>query len=265
MSNQTDLEKSFDLLDTSVRYCDGLKDIYLKCVKDYQALKTQVASEDEVESAFHLCMRCGFRYLEFKFGVLWLETMKEERVLRHFRPNWNYFNATDFELMVQCVLYFLEDKTYALTKASHDNGVDLQHQETICRSGSSIGVAKTVVQCKLYHNSVSVAEIRDFFGVITAQVATGYFFTTGTLTKSGSKFIESANRSSFANMFYFVGREDFRELVKLASIVVESWDDFEQCSKDEEKEILLKIEAAQKRAASIIFRQPASSPQLNLF
>ncbi len=265
MSNQSDAEELFELLDISVRYCGDLKEIYSECVENHQNLKKQSAPEDKIEDAFHLCMKYGFKYLQEKFRILWFETTERERTFRYYRPDWDYFSPTDFELLVQCVLYFLEDKTYALTKASHDNGVDLQHQETIFQSGLSFGMAKTVVQCKLYHNSVSVTEIRDFFGVITAQVALGYFFTTGTITKSGIKFMESANRSSFANMFHFVGRKEFRELIELASIVIESWDDYAESPEDDEEEILSKINTAKKKAAAIILRQSSSSSQLNLF
>jgi hypothetical protein len=208
-------------------------------------------------------------YLRQKLHSFWLEDNLQALVRKH-RPLWEFFTPTDFEQLVQVLLYFVEGTAYELTKSSHDRGIDLICESRVGYESGFNGISRRVVQCKLVRRSVSVADIRDFFGVVTANVAEGYFFTTGTLSPAGADFIHSANLSPYANRLHFIGGEKFQHLLGLSFEIAEIWDDY-WCSSDEEEasEILQEVKEPTLRALQILrapLPQKGSSPgQMSLF
>ncbi len=137
-----------------------------------------------------------------------------------------------------------------LTPGSHDRGIDLFHKQ-VFRSASTTAVVRTIVQCKLYRGAVSVADIRDFFGVMTAEIAEGYFFTTGQITSAGIQFIANANKSSYANSFRFVDRDRLDQLMGIGVSILELWQEFDDLDVSQHdyatasKSILEKVSTAQ--------------------
>ncbi len=190
-----------------------------KAAEDYkQALKD--GSESDIEDALESFMFSQYQYMRSKFNGLWYEDINLERGIYRHVPSISMFGALDFEFLIQSLLYILQDKYYTLTSTSYDGGIDLEFRENFYFGNDIVGFGNYYAQCKLYRGNVPVAHIRDFFGVITNQAAEGYFFTTGIISSSGKKFIESANKSSYSNKLYFADKQTLKVLLEMADEVV---------------------------------------------
>lgn len=72
----------------------------------------------------------------------------------------------------------------ALTKQSGDGGIDLDGHRT------GLGGGRVVVQCKRYSGAVSVAQVRDLFGVVSSDsnIEAGFLVTTGRFSDQARGF-----------------------------------------------------------------------------
>jgi len=162
---------------------------------------------DEVASALY------FKWLLAKYEVFWFASFETEVFVKETWPDLPCFSALDLELLVKHMLYLIDGDNYLITKASHDQGIDLSYEE--CLDPNFGAFAKTIVQCKLYRGYVPVSELRDFFGVMTAHVAKGLFITTGNLTSQGTRFHPLANESPYANRLYIVSKQQLADLLDI--------------------------------------------------
>lgn len=266
---QSKLEQFLQIMDADAEVCTAMRDLFLYCKKRHEDINAVSRYQYEKDDALSLYMSYGFNYLSEKFRCFWFDEEELEMIVRRNRPHYDLFSPDDFEMLTRFLLYLIEGRNYQMTQGSHDKGIDLAYEKKLDFVGGS-GVFRNVVQCKLYRGSVSVVDIRDFFGVLTARVAEGYFFTTGQLTNAGLQFINMANQSSYANKFYFVGKKQFIQLLDMGSAIVQLWDDYRKVAdvdalEDEAVASLINIEMAQKQAIAIIRAPVQATAQLTLF
>lgn len=206
-------EDSFlEMLDTQMTMVDSYRDLLLSFLED-----------DDLSSKtwFDLVMSSQFRWLHEKFLALWYKKTAFDDFLTRTRPQYGLFSPTDFEELVQSVMYLLLGKYYETTKNSHDEGIDLIITEQFITHGAEFS-ATSIVQCKLYRDPVPVSEVRDFFGVMVSRTATGYFFTTSLLSNQAvSKFLPMANASSMANKLHIVTKENIWQLFNICRVMAD--------------------------------------------
>lgn len=155
-----------------------------------------------------------FSWLSKKFELFWFENPEIEAYLRLKLSADAFFSPLEFEKLVQSVLLLTQDRLYRETPATGDGGIDLIHQE--CIDPNWDAYATTLVQCKLYRGYVPVSEVRDFFGVISANTASGLFITTGKFTTQTRSFLPLANNSPHSNSLYALDGESWKMLLKIA-------------------------------------------------
>jgi predicted helicase len=173
------------------------------------------------------------------------------------------FGPIDFETLVQAVLSLIEDKHYQRTPASKDGGVDLFFEEKMdLEDWDFSALIRTVVQCKLYRGYVSISDIRDFFGVMSAQTATGLFITTGKITSAAESFIGIANSSPHSNRFHGIAHSQWNRVLSLAERIYEQ---LHQVDDDLENAELLAIadsvEALKSDGKAILYARRDSPSQ----
>ncbi len=184
------------------------------------AAETEKQISDNDPFTLWLASAVGAHWLFAKFDAFWFTSAATEVYVRETWPDIPCFSSLDFELLIKHLLYLIEERTYSLTKKSHDEGIDLVFEE--CLDTNYNAYAKTVLQCKLYRGYVPVTDIRDFFGVMAAHTATGMFFTTGELTTQAEAFIPRANSSLFANRFHIISRERMTEFLEIGRELAET-------------------------------------------
>ncbi len=111
---------------------------------------------------------------KFKEGEKWRSDRELLQWLRKMKPS-------EFEIYIAELLKRLGYSTWAVGK-SHDGGIDVEIEKD--------GV-KSYIQCKKYvSSSVSVGEVRDFYGAIADKLAQGkaYFITTNKFTLEAERF-----------------------------------------------------------------------------
>jgi hypothetical protein len=160
-------------------------------------------------SALHL------NWLLRKHRFFWFRSVETEIYVNHTWPDIECYSPLDFELSFKHLLRLIDGDTYSLTKSSYDQGIDLIHEHEIRLDLGISACSKTIVQCKLYRGYVPVSEIRDFFGVMTANVATGLFATTGLLTSQGEQFVPVANSSPHANRLFVISSSGVTRLFQV--------------------------------------------------
>jgi hypothetical protein len=203
-------------------------------------------------------------WLFAKFDAFWFKTATTEAYVRETWPDIPCFSSLDFELLIKHVLYLIEERTYSLTKKSHDEGIDLVFEE--CLDTHYNAYAKTVVQCKLYRGYVPVTDIRDFFGVMAAHTATGIFFTTGELTAQAEAFIPRANSSPFANRFHIVSKEQMTDFLAIGRELAEKPFDSRTGDDDTDEDLLAEeIVKLQRKGSNLIRKARPSEAQKSLF
>jgi hypothetical protein len=192
----------FELLDLQMQLTEEYKNIFLSIV-------------DEKESNT-LVMCSQFRYLKHKFQALWYDEPIFDEILTQHRPQYGLFTPTDFEKLVQSIMFIVFGRYYETTQGSHDEGIDLIINEKFAAHGSLTAYSTRIVQCKLYRTPVPISEVRDFFGVMVSRAATGYFVTSSTLSNQAiEKFLPLANSSAFSNKFYVVTKETLSKIIVL--------------------------------------------------
>lgn len=220
MDKQSQLLK---IKDVSNEFCQTAKDHYIFRMKYYELLRQNSSEEEDVEEAFHEMTLYHFEYLYLKYQYFYFSDINIEKIYRKYRPAYEMFNPYDFEHLVGTMLYLIEGCIYQTTKGSHDKGIDLVHETILYSETEAFGTMRNIVQCKLYRSTIPVVEIRDFFGVMTAEVAEGYFFTTGELTRSGNQFVDTARNSPWANKLHIVDNSKFKILLKYTSMISNCW------------------------------------------
>lgn len=208
------VEALYKALDGFFELVSETKQIYEKALKS--------GSKSDIEDALEDFMLVQYQYMRSKFDSFWYEDINLENIVRDYAPSVNIFGALDFELLIQSLLYILQSKHYKITSISHDGGVDLKFREPFYFGSDVVGFGNYYAQCKLYRGNVPVSHVRDFFGVITNEAAEGYFFTTGVISSSGKRFIESANKSPYSNKLYFADKENLRLLFSMADEVIDT-------------------------------------------
>lgn len=232
-----------------------LKDLEASLRAQAEFIKAMRALADEAEGAADVDDRRVVSSLRFQasfaaFSTFWLPSVGSQEFVQARWPDLPRFDARDFEVLVQELLTVVDGDAYALTPASHDQGIDLRFTE--CVDPNWDAYATTYVQCKLYRGSVPVSEVRDFFGVMAAHTARGLFVTTGSLTAQGSAFVPTANGSPHANRLHVLAGEHLRKALsavdELAHAIVDS-------SREDE------VPALRRRAGALTWRaldvQPA--------
>lgn len=199
-------------------------DLQISVVESYRNLFLSFLEDDDLspENWFDLVMSSQFKWLHNKFLALWDEKTAFNDFLTRTRPQYGLFSPTDFEELVQSVMYLVFGKYYETTKSSHDEGIDLIITEKFISYGGTELSVTSIVQCKLYRDPVPVSEVRDFFGVMVSRTATGYFFTTSSLSNQAvSKFLPMANASSMANKLHIVTKENIRQIFNICQVMAD--------------------------------------------
>lgn len=214
--------------------------------------------EDDESDTLVMCSQ--FQYLKQKFHALWHSKAIFDEILTQHRPQYGLFTPTDFEKMVQSIMFIVSGRYYETTQGSHDEGIDLIINEEFATHGSLIAYSTRIIQCKLYRDPVPISEVRDFFGVMVSRAATGYFVTTSTLSNQAiERFIPLANSSAFSNKFYVVTNETLHKIIDLcdeiADEVIESF--FERRSADEDL-----IAVNRKLAIDLVRKNPQRQTSL---
>jgi hypothetical protein len=206
-------DEFLEILDVQMETANNYRDICLSFIDNNDLTS---------ETWFSLVMSSQFNWLRQKFTALWHETAFDD-FLNRTRPQYGLFTPTDFEELVQSIMYLVFGKYYEATKGSHDEGIDLIITEMFTTEYSGMEISETsIVQCKLYRNPVPVSEVRDFFGVMVSRTATGYFFTTSTLSNQAvAKFLPMANASSMANRFHVVTNEYLEQLFDICEVMAD--------------------------------------------
>lgn len=206
----------------------------------------------------------NFGWLSEKFKYFWFEELQTEEWVAKFLPDIAMFTPLDFERLVQSVLWMLQNKVYCETPVTGDGGIDLILRE--CLDPNWGAYSTTVVQCKLYRGFVPVSEIRDFFGVMSANTATGIFVTTGKLTNQAYSFLSLANASPHPNSLFCLERKEWSQILELAteyhSLLKDISDDTES---DSYQDNTTKIENIRTKASKVIFNVRSHSVQSTLF
>jgi hypothetical protein len=198
--------KTEDILRASAEYV-----LALRKIADKQERSADINDPEVMEytSALHLS------WLLAKHQSLWFKSAETEAYVNEMWPDIECFSALDFELTLKNLLQLIDGDTYFLTKSSHDQGIDLIHERRLDLNFDAF--SKTIVQCKLYRGYVPVSELRDFFGVMAAHVATGLFATTGMLTSQGTQFVPLANSSPHANRLFVISSVGVDKLFDIGS------------------------------------------------
>ncbi|MDO9317990.1 MAG: restriction endonuclease [Gammaproteobacteria bacterium] len=213
------LDQILQMLDTQMEVAKLLEESFRSFYND--------ESLDDA-SWLSLSMASKFLWLHEVFSALWDKNIAFEEVISKYRPQYGSFSPSMFEEIIQAAIFIVLGKYFDTTKGSHDEGIDLILSEEV---ETTIGIeytATSIVQCKLYRNVVPVSELRDFFGVMVARAATGYFFTTASFTKQAvEKFMPLANSSSLANKLFVVADKEIYSILAvcnaIASEVVDSY------------------------------------------
>ena len=200
------------MLDSGMDMVNGRRDLFLSFLE-----------EDDLapETWLYLVMSSQFNWLREKFSILWDKKAAFDDFLTRTRPQYGLFSPTDFEELIQAVMYLVFGKFYETTKGSHDEGIDLILTENFISHATDFSVT-SIVQCKLYRDPVPVSEVRDFFGVMVSRTATGYFFTTSALSNQAvAKFLPMANASSMGNKFHVVTDEHLWRLFDICQVMAD--------------------------------------------
>lgn len=204
----------------------------------------------------------NFSWLSQKFELFWFENPEIEAFLRPKLPVDAFFSPLEFERFVQSVLLLTQDKLYRETPMTGDGGVDLMHRECIDPGWGAY--VTTLVQCKLYRGYVPISEVRDFFGVISANTASGLFITTGKFTAQARSFLPLANNSPHSNSLYALDGESWKELMKIAKnchAIIEG-----AIQVDSEVQALSeKLQLFRKIAKNLILKRGVLTDQISLF
>ncbi len=219
--NQMDmnLKEALSFLDANYKLYQTYQQRYLVEVEIKEALVAKGAKDDIISFAEEECLVASYPYYAEKFQLLWHDTESAYQAIKQLRPKWDSFNFSDFEYLTRAILFLVERRTYNLTQRSYDKGVDLIFEKKVDFVNGGYGIERSIVQCKLYRGFIPVSDIRDFFGVITAHVADGFFFSTGKPTKAGLDFINSANSSPMANSYHFIGIDKIRKLIAVCNTI----------------------------------------------
>jgi hypothetical protein len=156
----------------------------------------------------------NFSWLSRKFELFWFDNLEIETYLRPKLPVDAFFSPLEFEKLVQATLLLIQDRFYRETPTTGDGGIDLIYRE--CIDPNWDAYATTLVQCKLYRGYVPISEVRDFFGVISANTASGMFITTGKFTAQARSFLPLANNSPHSNSLYALDGESWKALMEIA-------------------------------------------------
>lgn len=191
--NTEDITKTCDILRASADLLLRLRQL---AEEQEKALNRSDPETMEYLSALHL------NWLLEKYRIFWFPSVETEIYINQACPDIELFSPLDFELSLKHLLHLIDGDRYSLTKSSHDQGIDLIHERKLDPNLNAYSTI--IVQCKLYRGFVPVSEIRDFFGVMAAHIATGLFATTGTLTSQGKQFIPTANSSPHTNRLFVI-------------------------------------------------------------
>lgn len=194
-----------NLLIASLTYIESLKRI----ASEAETIAKLEGCWDEESGAL-----LNFPWLCEKFELFWFESREAEEILGRNFDSDVFFSPIEFERLVQSVLLLTQDRFYRETPATGDGGIDLIYKE--CIDPNWDAYATTLVQCKLYRGYVPVSEVRDFFGVISANTASGLFVTTGKFTNQARSFLPLANRSPHSNSLYALDGQGWKGLLAIA-------------------------------------------------
>lgn len=247
--------KTIEILSAQSEYVNNLKRI----ASEAAMLAKQEGIWDESTEPL-----LNFGWLSEKFKCFWFTEPQTEELVARSLPEISMFTPLDFERLVQSVLLMLQDKVYRETPITGDGGIDLILRE--CLDPNWGAYSTTVVQCKLYRGFVPVSELRDFFGVMSANTATGIFVTTGKFTNQAYSFLPLANGSPHSNSLFFVERKEWSQILELATechrLLTDISDDTES---DSYQASLSEIENIQRKASKVIFNVRSHSVQSALF
>lgn len=255
MKNSTGLPEPITpeaVLRANAKYVLSLHKLALDSERD-------LPDEPELVAALNVC------WLLEKFRGFWFKNAETER---YVCENWSdlpCFSPFDFELFVRHLLLLIDGDSYLLTKKSHDEGIDLIFEETLDINYGAY--AKTIVQCKLYRGYIPVADIRDFFGVMTAHVARGLFITTGLLTSQANQFLPMANRSPHANRLHIVTSAELFNLFEIADEITRAIISGGECLDEEDSfdAWCEQVESLKQQARNILWSPLPPSAQRSLF
>lgn len=247
--------KTLEILNAQSEYVNNLKLI----ASDAAMLAKQEGIWDESTEPL-----LNFGWLSEKFKYFWFKESETEELVARNLPGITMFTPLDFEQLVQSVLWILQDKAYRETPVTGDGGIDLILRE--CLDPNWGAYSTTVVQCKLYRGFVPVSEIRDFFGVMSANTATGIFVTTGKFTSQTYSFLPLANASPHSNSLFCLELKEWSQILKLATeyhcLLKDISDDTES---DSYQAYITKIENIRTKASKVIFNVRLHSVQSTLF
>lgn len=242
-----------NILIASATYIENLRRI----AREAESIAKAEGYWDETSSAL-----LNFNWLSKKFEMFWFENIEIEELLKPKLPTNTIFSPLDFEKLVQSALFLTQDKIYRETPVTGDRGIDLIHKECIDPNWGAF--ATTLVQCKLYRGYVPVSDVRDFFGVMTANTASGIFITTGKLTAQTRSFLPLANSSPHSNSLCTLDGEGWRELMKIAKSCYSEIDGVDETDA-EMQEVAHRLQVLKEAARDLIHRQSPSTNQGSLF
>ncbi|MGD0961581.1 MAG: restriction endonuclease [Methylomonas sp.] len=242
------------LLLASAKYIHSLKEI----AKEAESIAKLEGLLEETD-----LILLNFNWLALKYRFFWFDNAETEAYVASNLPDIELFTPLDFEQLVQAALYLIEDKLYNTTAITNDGGIDLYIEEIFDKHYGAC--LRTVIQCKLYRGYVPVTDIRDFFGVMVAKIATGLFITTGRLTNQELSFIPIANASPHANKLYYIERKDWDEILSLAEQIYEQLTELENSDEVDYEMITAQIEKIQNKAKLILYFKKNNPVQESLF
>lgn len=202
-----------------------LLDEQMKLIAVYQEIYELFVDSDDLnqETWEAVTMSSQFQWLKLKFSALWFDDIILDEFINKNRPEYKLFSPEEFELLIQAAMFLITGKWYSTTKGSHDEGIDLIKTDNFYTIDGLAISATTIVQCKLYRDSVPITDLRDFFGVMTAHTATGFFFTTSSLSSQAiNRFLPKANSSSMANRLYVIAGDVLPALFAHCENIAES-------------------------------------------
>lgn len=200
-----------------------------------------------------------FEWLVLKYRWLRYENASTESYVRQELPHIELFTPTDFEHLTQCLLWIIENRYYEMTPPTGDGGVDLVAVEQLDMNFDAYRT--TVVQCKLYRGYVPISEVRDFFGVMTANIAEGLFITTGKFTSKTKNFLEMAETSPSSNSLHCIGLQQWEKALILAEKIIELLKEVNhEAADDRIEDIFAEISKHQKNAKTIFYGSSFSPP-----
>ena len=240
--------------------------MYSKYIHELKRIAIEAENIAKLESQWdeEFGILINFPWLREKFEFFWFKSREIEDKLRTKLPDEAFFSPLEFEKLVRSVLYLTQSKIYIETPKTRDGGIDLIYKECIDQTWGAYET--TLVQCKLYRGYVPISEVRDFFGVISANTASGLFVTTGKFTNQAYDFLPMANKSPHSNSICAIDGIVWDGLFKIAK---ECHTIMEHSSNSDTQDITLatinKIRSLRNKAQSLMQESCITASQEDLF